>query len=158
MTADCRLRIGRCVVASALLLAPLPVLAVSVITITDPWVRLAPNARAAEAFMVVQSSEGGALVDVRTDVAARVTLQPPGARRATADRIPLPPGTPVKLAPGAYRFVLPKLDRSLKLGDRVAFDLIIEAADGTHQEIPVSAEVRRRSAYDDHLDPHKHAH
>lgn len=151
----CR-RVVRVALAGALLVAPPPVFAVAVVTVTDPWVRLAPDGKTAEAFMVLQSSEGGALVGVRTGVAANVSFQPPGTKRAIADKIPLPAGAPVKLAPGAYRFVLPRLNRSLKQGDRVPFDLTIEGSDGTRQEIPVSAEVRRRSAYDDHLLPHKH--
>jgi copper(I)-binding protein len=160
LTPGCRRlrRIGGAALAIAFCLAPPPVLAVAVITITDPWVRVAPNARSAEAYMVVRSSEGGAIVGVRTDIDPGVAMQSPGSKRALVERIPLPPGTSVKLAPGAYRFVLPKLGRSLKLGDRVAFDLVFETSEGKRQEIPVSAEVRRRSAYEDHLLPHKHEH
>ena len=108
--------------------------------------------------MEVSSSEGAAIVGVESDVTADVPLQRPGTRRAAADKIPLPAGTSVKLAPGAYRFLLPKLNRSLKLGDRVALSLIVEASDGSRRAIQVNAEVRRRSAYDDHLRPHSHAH
>ena len=150
--------ICRCALAGALLVTPLPGLAVAVITVSDPWVRVAPNGKSAEAFMEVSSSEGAAIVGVESDVTGDVPLQRPGTRRAATDKIPLPAGTSVKLAPGAYRVLLPKLNRSLKLGDRVALSLIVEASDGSRQAIPVNAEVRRRSAYDDHLRPHSHAH
>jgi hypothetical protein len=92
------------------------------------------------------------------DASAEVPMRRPGTKRAAADRIPLPAGIGVKLAPGAYRLLLPTLNRSLKLGDRVALKLIVEAPDGSRQAIPVNAEVRRRSAYDDHLHPHSHPH
>ena len=143
------------------LASPLRSAAVAVITVSDPWVRVAPNGKSAEAFMEITSSEGGAIVRVESDVSAEVPIQRPGTKRAVADSIALPASTNVKLAPGDYRLLLPKLKRSLKLGDRVALSVIVEAPDGSRQTIPVSAEVRRRSAYDDHLhplSPHSHAH
>ncbi len=147
-----------CTLAGALLAAPLSSLAIAVIAISDPWVRVASNGKSAEVFMEIRSSEGATIVGVDSDVTAEVPMQRPGTKRAAADRIPLPAGTGVKLAPGAYRLLLPALNRSLKLGDRVALKLIVEAPDGSRQTIPVNAEVRKRSAYDDHLHPHSHAH
>jgi copper(I)-binding protein len=149
---------GGCMLAGALLAAPLPALAISVITVSDPWVRVAPNGKSAEAFMEIRSSDGATIVAVESDVSAEVPMQRPGTKRAGTDRIALPAGTGVKLAPGAYRLLLPTLSRSLKLGDRVALKLIVEAPDGSRQAIPVNAEVRRRSAYDDHLHSHSHSH
>lgn len=156
MTLDPRFPFA-CALAGVLLVAPVPGRAVAVIAISDPWVRVAPNGKSAEIFMQIRSSEGGAIVRVESDIGEDVPMQRPGTQRA-ADKIPLPAGTTVKLAPGAYRFLLPRLNRSLKLGDRVALNLVVEAPDGSRQAIPVSAEVRRRSAYDDHLHPHSHAH
>jgi len=144
--------------AAAFVTAPLPAFGVAVITVTDPWVRVAPNGKSAEAFMVVMSSEGGSIVRAGSDISTEVPLQRPGTQGKGIDAIPLPAGTNVKLAPGAYRLRLPKLNRTLKLGDRVAMSLVVEAPDGSRQAIPVNAEVRRRSAYDDHLLPHKHSH
>jgi copper(I)-binding protein len=147
--------------AGIALALPVPSAAVAVITVSDPWVRVAPNGKSAEAFMEVTSSEGGAIVRVESDVTAEVPMQRPGTKRAVAHTIALPARTNVKLAPGDYRFLLPKLKRPLKLGDRVALNLVVEATDGSRQTVPVSAEVRRRSAYDDHLhplSPHTHAH
>ena len=111
--------------------------------------------------MEITSSEGATIVGVETDVSSAVPMLRPGTKRAVADAIALPPHKNVKLAPGDYRFALPSLNRPLKLGDRVAMSLIVEAPDGSRQAIPVSAEVRRRSAYDDHLHPlapHSHTH
>src|SRR6476659_10242360 len=149
---------GGWILAGVFLAAPFPLRAIAVITVSDPWVRVASNGKSGEAFMENRSSDGATIVGVETDVSAEVPMQRPGTTRATANRIPLPAGTGVKLAPGAYRLLLPTLNRSLKLGDRVALKLIVEAPDGSRQAIPVNAEVRRRSAYDDHLRPHSHAH
>jgi len=106
--------------------------------------------------MELLSSDGAKIVGVRSDITTDVTIRPPGARRTTAAEIALPAGKLAKLAPGGYRFALAKLTRSLKLGDRVALVLIVEAADGSRQEIPANAEVRRHSVTDDHK--HGHAH
>ena len=118
----------------------------------------APRARwaTAEAYVELRSSEGARLVAVRAEIAAGVALRAPGPERRAVAAIPLPPGDIVKLAPGAFRISLANLKRPLKLGDRVALMLTIEAADGSRQEIPASAEVRRHSPTDDHLRPHKH--
>jgi copper(I)-binding protein len=159
MTLEKRRRfVGQCVLSGALLGAPLPGGAVAVTAVSDPWVRVAPNARSAEVFMEIRSSEAATLVGVRSDVTTGAIIQSPGTKRGTAASIPLPPGATVKLVPGGYRFVLPTLSRALTLGDRVGLELIVEAPDGSRLEIPVSAEVRRRSAYDDHRQPHAHAH
>jgi copper(I)-binding protein len=144
----------RCVLAFGLALELLPANAAAVFIVTEPWVRVASNGRSAEAYMQLRSSEGGAVVGVRSELTANIAMRPPGAAGATVNEIPLPAGASVLLAPGAYRLALPSLGRPLKLGDRVALVLIVAAADGSRQEIPVNAEVRRRSPTDDHKVPH----
>ena len=84
-------------------------------------------------------------------------MRPPGTAGETVGEIRFPAGVTVLLAPGAYRFALAKLSRPLKLGDRVPLVLIVEAPDGSRQDIPVNAEVRRRSPTDDHKLPHRHS-
>ena len=155
---DKRLPHGRNLALVVVLAAvPIAASAAGLFIVTEPWVRVAPNARSAEAYMQLKSTEGATVVGVRSDVAANVTLRPPGETRATASAIRLPAGVTVMLAPGAYRLVIPTLDRALKLGDRVPFVLTIETADGSRQEIPVDAEVRKRSPTDDHKIPHRHS-
>jgi copper(I)-binding protein len=131
--------------------------AASVFAVTEPWVRVAPDGRSAEVFMQLRSSEGAAIVGVKSAVVTGVTMRPAGTGRATVARIALPAGETVLLAPGAQRLGIPKLGKPLKLGDRVALILVIEDAAGGTREIPVDAEVRRRSPTDDHRVPHKHA-
>lgn len=131
--------------------------AASVFLVTEPWVRVAPDGRSAEVFMELRSSDGAAVVGVRSEVAAGVTMRPAGAGRTTVTRIALPAGETVLLAPGAQRLAIPKLGKALKLGDRVPLVLVVEGPDGRTREIPVDAEVRRRSPSDDHRVPHKHS-
>ena len=80
-----------------------------------------------------------------------------GKARAAVTRIVLPAGETVLLAPGKARLAIVKLKKPLKLGDRVNFVLTVEAADGKTREIPVNAEVRRRSPTDDHVGKREHA-
>jgi len=143
--------------ACGLWLALVPPAAAELFVVTEPWVRLAPDGRSAEGYMELRSSEGATLVAVRTDAASRVAMHPPGPARAPVAAIALPARTSVMLAPNGPRIALQRLARTLRLGDRVAFVLTIEAADGTRQEIPVNAEVRRRSPTDDHKRAHAHS-
>lgn len=131
--------------------------AATVFAVTEPWVRVAPDGKSAEVFMQLRSSDGAAVVGVKSDVVTGVTMRPPGTGRATVARIVLPAGETVLLAPGAQRLAIPRLPKPLKLGDRVPLVLVVEGADGGTREIAVNAEVRRRSPTDDHRVPHKHS-
>ena len=106
--------------------------------------------------MEMTSIEGATLVGARSDVAVNAMLVGPGAKDKAAKSLTLPAGAPVVLAPGSYRVRLSTVDRMLKLGDIVPLVIIIEAPDGSRQEIGVNAEVRVRSVVDDHLHAHRH--
>ena len=151
------IRNSRCLAGFAgILLALLPAIATAVIVVNLPWARPVTKGGTAEIFMQLGSSEGGALVGARSDFAGSVVIAGPGAPGKPVDRLSLPAGAPVVLAPGAYRLRLARVNRTLKLGDWVPFVLIIESSDGTRQEIGAQAEVRRRSALDDHRAGHLH--
>jgi len=155
MSNDVR-RVGRSAFALGFALVLIVPEAAAIFIVNEPWVLLAPNGRSAEAYMNLTSTEGATLVDVRAEVTRSIAIRPPGTKRTAVTQIKLPAGEKIALAPGAYRFALASLDRPLKLGDRVAMVLTIEAADGSRTEIPLSAEVRKRSPTYDHL--HGHAH
>src|SRR5262245_43783198 len=121
--------------------------------VNQPWVRPAAQGRSTEAYMDLTSTEGAVLVGARSEIAA-VAISAPGKTVRAVERLPLPAHSMVSLAPGGYRLALSKIARSLKLGDRVALTLIIEAADGSRQEIPVNAEARRHSPLDDERRAH----
>jgi len=124
--------------------------------VSFPWARPAGKGGATEVFMEMTSIEGAKLVGARSDVAVNAMLVGPGAKAKAAKSLMLPAGAPVVLAPGSYRVRLSPVDRTLKLGDIVPLVIIIEAPDGTRQEIGVNAEVRVRSVVDDHLHAHRH--
>jgi len=138
-----------------LTLTLLPAIASAVFVVNYPWVRPAGKGAVTEVFMEVTSIEGAALVGARSDAGTAVLIGP-GIKAKPVERLNLPAGAPVILAPGSYRVRLSALQRKLKLGDFVPLALIIEAPDGTRQEIRVNAEVRRRSTVDDHLQGHRH--
>lgn len=150
--------IGQFVVVLALAVSSVwsGTISAAVFAVTEPWVRVAPNGRSAEAFMQLLSSDGATLVGARSVVVDKIDLRPPGDGKAAVREISLPAGVTVMLAPGAWRLALPALKRPLKLGDRVPLVLTIKAPDGGTQEIGIDAEVRRRSPTDDHLRPHSH--
>lgn len=148
---------GRSVLLFGLAALSVAVDAATLFVVTEPWVRLEANARSAEAYMQLRSSEGATVVGVRSEINANVAMRPPGTARTAVNEIRLPAGVTVLLAPGAYRLALPSLRRPMKLGDRVPLVLTVEAADGSRQEISVNAEVRRRSPTDDHKIPHRHS-
>src|SRR5512146_638569 len=85
-----------------LALALPPTVAHAVIVVNQPWVRPGVAGGSTEAYMNITATEGGTLVAVRSDKAASVMLQRPGALVRTADELALPPRTMIELAPGKY--------------------------------------------------------
>jgi copper(I)-binding protein len=127
--------------------------AAGVFAVNAPWVRPASRGQATEAFMELTSSDASTLVGARAAVARRATLR--GAK-GPVESIALPAGKALLLAPAGLRIALGGLDRTLHLGDRVSITLVVRRADGTQDEIPVDAEVRRRSPIDDERRAHHH--
>jgi copper(I)-binding protein len=148
---------GRCgLIAIGFAVALSATEATALLIVTEPWVRPSANARSAEAFMELTSTEGATLVEARCEAPASIEMRAPGTARASVRTIELPAGKKVMLAPGASRLALAGLAPPLRLGDRVALVLIVQAADGSRREVPVNAEVRRNSPTWDHQHGHKH--
>jgi periplasmic copper chaperone A len=125
--------------------------------VNQPWLLPAARGQSTEAYMNLTSTDSATLVAVRSDEVARAFIRGPGKGAPTVRSLRLPAGTLVALAPGAHRLTLTGLARGFKLGERLALTLTIENADGTRQDIPVVAEVRRRSPLDDEMRAH-HTH
>jgi periplasmic copper chaperone A len=126
--------------------------------VNQPWIPPAQKGQTTEAYMNLTSTDGAALVGVASAAAASATILAPGKKANVVDRVSLPARKLVALAPHGYRIVLRRLVHSLKVHDRVQLTLIIEAADGTRQEIGVNAEVRLHSIIEDEMHEHEHAH
>jgi periplasmic copper chaperone A len=126
--------------------------------VNQPWVRPAQRLQVTEAYMNLTSTDAATLVGAVSADAGSVAIRAPGKATGNLARLPLPARSVVALAPGQYRLVLSRLARTLKLGDRVALTLTIEAADGSRQDVGVDAEVRLHSPIDDEMRAHHHAH
>jgi copper(I)-binding protein len=128
----------------------------AIFIVSEPWAKPASRGQSTEAYMELTSTEGARLVGVRCDTAKGIEIQPPGASAKPVSELALPAGKKIMLAPKAYRVVLRSVGRTLKLGDHVPMVLIVQAADGSRQEIPLEAEVRLHSPTYDHLHGHHH--
>jgi len=141
------------------LVAPTGVPAAGLFVVNEPWVRPAA-AGSTDAYMNLQSSSGAALVGVRCELASAVTIEGQDSGRRgkfrAVPRIELPPGQTVRLSPGQIHIRLAAISHAFRLGEHVAMVLTLEAADGTTQEIPVSAEVRNHSPTEDEGRAHGH--
>ena len=128
----------------------------AILVVSQPWVRLSADQRSAEVYMELQSSEGAVLVGASSFAAARVALKLSGKGANGGKELTLPANVAVQLVPAGHRIALTKLAKPLKLGERVPLSLLIKSADGSLQELLVSAEVRRHSAVEDELHSHRH--
>ena len=122
----------------------------AVLTINTPWIRAPSATSPAEAYMELRSSEGAALVGVASEAAPRIAIRPPGKGNAALNELELAAGETRVLAPGSYRLELVRVSHPLKLGEWVPLTLTFRNPDGTEQQMAIRAEVRRRSAIDDH--------
>jgi len=124
--------------------------------VNQPWVVPAAKGRSTEAYMDLTSSDEARLIAARSDAAQEVRVG--GGTRSTRSlsKLALPAGRMIRLAPHSYRLVLDKLTRRIKLGERVHLTLVIEAVNGTTQEIPVDAEARFDSPLDAERRVHQH--
>lgn len=122
----------------------------AVVAVNEPWLRPAAKGATTQAFMEVTVSEDATLVDVRTPAAARVTLARGKERAVPPFALPLAAREPLRMDARGTHLVLSGLERALVRGERVAFTLVLRYADGSTQEVPVDAEVRRRSPSQDH--------
>lgn len=125
--------------------------------VNQPWARPASVGQATEVYMNITSTAGATVVAVASDAAAVARIRSPDRQRVKSPTIALPAGRVVALAPGSYRVVLLRLNRTLRLADRVPLTLTIEHADASRQEIAVNAEVRLHSPIDDELRAHRHS-
>ena len=127
---------------------------VPVFVVNQPWVAPARKAQTTHAYMNLTSTDGATLLGARSEDAQRVSLHL--AHSAAAAGLVLPARSEVSLAPAHDHLRLARLIRALKIGDRVKITLTLRDNDGAVHEIPVNAEVRNRSPFDDERRAHHH--
>lgn len=128
----------------------------AIFIVNEPWVRMSADARSAEIYMRLTSTEGATLISVTSSAASKVALRAPGTAKRTVGELPLPANTLINLRAHDYRITLNGLKRRIKLGEHVPLTLTIRSADGSLQEVPINAEVRKRSPTDDESHAHGH--
>jgi copper(I)-binding protein len=128
--------------------------AIGVVTVSQPWVRPAPLGGTTTLSLVLGSSTDVTLVGACTS-AGEVALMHGKSAAATIDAAA---GQPLRLDVRGAHLVLRRLSRPLALGDHVAVTLTLRDAQGRTQDIPVDAEVRRRSPIDDERRAHGGTH
>ncbi|MYM75408.1 copper chaperone PCu(A)C [Duganella sp. FT109W] len=137
-------------ILSLLLMAALPALAQ--VTVGEPWVRATVAAqKATGAFMTLTSTQAVKLVGVSSPVAGTVEVHEMKMvddmmKMRQLQTLDLPPGQPVKLAPGGYHLMLLNLKQPLKEGDKVPLTLEVEDAQKVRSKIVVDAPVKPLTA------------
>ena len=125
-------------------------------TITDAWARATvPGQKTAGAYVELSSASPAALVAAESAAAANVelhTMSMDGGvmRMRRVERIELPAGKVVKLAPGGMHLMLIGIKQQLKAGDTVPLTLTIETQAGSKSAHKVEAQVRAVGAATTH--------
>src|SRR5258706_4434191 len=88
----------------------------AIFSVTEPWIRAAPDGRTAEFFVKLRSSEAVTLVGVDSFAAKSTTLHAAGSPAAVKS-MALPANTIVELKPQEARGRLSGLVRKLKFGE-----------------------------------------
>jgi hypothetical protein len=118
------------------------------VEIHGPWVRETVAAQASTGgYMEITSRPGGVLIGASSPVAGRVevhrmTLEGNTMKMRAVDKLDLPAGKTVKLAPGGYHLMLLDLKKALPAGMLVPLKLSIVGNDGKRSSVEVKAEVR----------------
>ena len=116
--------------------------------VSDAWISPSrPGQTVVGGYMRLRSAQHAALVQIDTDMAAKVemhqmSMQNDIMRMRRLDRLELPAGQTVDLAPGARHLMLFDVRRPLKTGDMVTLTLTLQLADGQSVRRNVNAQVR----------------
>lgn len=138
------------ILLGALLALPVlssPGFAADAVSAGHAWARAtAPGQNTAGVYMELVSAADAALVGIETPVAARAQMHSmrmdDGVMRMRAlEKIDLPAGKAVKLAPGGLHVMLLDLKQPLKVGDTLPLTLSVRSASGLSM-IRIVAEVR----------------
>jgi copper(I)-binding protein len=118
-------------------------------SVKDAWVRApAPGQKVVGVYMEIVSRTNAALVAVASPLAARaelhrMALEDGVMKMRPLERIELPAGTAVKLAPGGLHVMLIDLKQPLQRGEKVPLTLtVLQLDSGSRSVLTVRAEVR----------------
>ena len=114
----------------------------SVVRVTEPFVRAAPQGRTAAAYMKIKGGPDK-LLGIASDVAERVELHETAMQNGVMTMRPVGgvmvnPGAPTRLAPGGLHVMLIGLKRTLKAGDTITLTLTFQRAGKATVIVPVA--------------------
>ncbi|MEO8186247.1 MAG: copper chaperone PCu(A)C [Burkholderiaceae bacterium] len=118
------------------------------LVVSDAWARpTVPGQDVGAAYFSISSVRDSTLIEVQSDVAASVQIHRMSAdgdvmRMRQLDRLPLPAGQTVRLAPGGVHLMMMQLKRPLRIGDTVTLSLTLVQRDGSQSTARVFAPVR----------------
>jgi len=148
--------------ALALALALAHAAAPAQVKVDNPWVRGAiPGQVATGAFFDITSGRDATLVKAESPVAAIVEVHEMQMKgnvmtMRPVQRMDLPAGKPVRLAPGGFHLMLLDLKQPVKNGETVPLTLTIEYADKKRETVEVRAEVRGLGTSQEQQHQHQH--
>jgi copper(I)-binding protein len=122
------------------------------VTVKDAWIRgTLPGQKVTGAFMQLSSTADSSLVAASSPSAKFVEIHEMkndgGVMKMKAiDRLALPAGKSVALAPGGYHMMLFDLKTPLNVGDTVPLTLTFEDSAGKKSTIEVNATVKSLTA------------
>lgn len=134
--------------AAAVALALAAASAQAQVKVDKAWVRGAvPGQLATGAFLDITSTRNAALVKVESPVAATVEVHAMEMKNnlmtmREVQKIDLPAGKQVRLAPGGFHIMLMDLKQPVKNGETVPLKLTIEYPDKKRETVEVKAQVR----------------
>ena len=117
------------------------------VVVTGAWIRAtAPGQPVAAAYLSISSARGETLTQVRSDAAGSVQMHSMSEdggvmRMRELDRLELPPGKTVHLAPAGTHLMLLQLAKPLRPGDSVALDLTVVDRAGVPRVVHAIAPV-----------------
>ena len=123
-------------------------MAIAQVKVDTPWVRGAVAGQLGTgAFMDITSARDATLVKVESPVAGIVEIHSMEMKgelmtMRAVEKIDLPAGKQVRLAPGGFHVMLTDLKQPVKNGEAVPLKLTIEYADKQRETIAILAPVR----------------
>ncbi len=118
------------------------------VEIREAWIRgTVPGQQATGAFLEITSKSGATLVGAASPAAGvseihEMKMDGSVMKMRAVERLELPAGKTVQLAPGGYHVMLLNLKQALRKGETVPLTLQIEGKDKQVEAVEIRAEVR----------------
>jgi copper(I)-binding protein len=122
------------------------------IRVSDAWTRAsAPGQNVAAVYFDIVSAVDAKLVAIDTDIAQvaefhHMMVDGGTMRMRAVPAVDLPAGITVSLKPGGFHVMLFGLEKSLRAGERIAFELSVEDVNGRQTKLKIQADVRNLDA------------